>query len=101
MAFDRQANATIKSTETRRFFSETLDGSTTTEIIALGLAAGKVSWQSTGDLAGNIEFSIDGKTFFDSTAFTAGTPASYSTHNVTSIRITRTGGSGRLAVAAN
>lgn len=78
----------------------TLDGTTTVEVLELGGAMSKVSWSSTGTLAGNVEFSINGQTWFSSTAFVAGTPGSFNTHNVNAIRVTRTGGTGELAIAA-
>jgi hypothetical protein len=80
--------------------SVSLSASATTETKILSISAEKVSWQSDGTLAGNIEFSIDGVTFFGSTAFTAGVPGSYSTHLVRAIKITRTGGTGKLHVLA-
>lgn len=78
----------------------TLDGTTTVEIVEFGAAMSKVSWSSTGTLAGNIEFTINGQTWFTSTAFVAGTPGSFTAHNVNAVRITRTGGTGELAIAA-
>lgn len=84
-----------------RFASEYLDASTTQEIVKLGISAAKVSFQSTDTLAGTISFSINGADFFDSTAFAAKTPGSYTTHNVTLIKIIRTGGAGRMMIAAS
>lgn len=99
MAFDKRANAKIKAADSRRMFSEELDASKTVDIITLGFSAEKVSFQATGDLAGTIEFSINGKDFFGSASIST-TPGSYSTHNVSSVRITRATGSGRVAIAA-
>lgn len=78
----------------------TLSASPSVEVIEFGAAMAKVSWSSTGTLAGNIEFSINGSTWFSSTAFVAGTPGSFNTHNVNAVRVTRTGGTGELAIAA-
>lgn len=78
-----------------------LDGTTTEEVINLGIAASKVSYQSTDTLAGNISFSINGQDFFDLTAFTATVQASYSAHNVVAIKVTRVGGSGRMVISAS
>lgn len=77
-----------------------LSASSTTEIKSLGISAEKVSWISDGTLAGNVEFSIDGVTWFGSTAFTAATPGSYSTHLVRAVKVTRTGGTGKLHLVA-
>lgn len=78
----------------------TLSASPSVEVVEFGAAMAKVSWSSTGTLAGNIEFSINGQTWFSSTAFVAGTPGSFSAHNVNAVRVTRTGGTGELAIAA-
>ena len=75
-----------------------LDGTNTTAIIELTSVAEKVSFQSSGDLAGNIEFSINGITFYGSTAFTAGVPGTYSTNLTKVVKVTRTGGSGKLSI---
>lgn len=99
MAFDSKANAKIKAADSRRMFSDQLDANKTIDIISLGFASEKVSFQATGNLAGTIEFSINGKDFFGSAAIST-TPSSYSTHNVSSVKITRTSGSGKLAIAA-
>lgn len=99
MAFDKRANARIKPADSRMMFSDQLDENKVTDIISLGFASEKVSFQATGDLAGTIEFSINGKDYFGSAAIST-TPGSYSTHNVTSVRVTRTSGSGKLAIAA-
>jgi hypothetical protein len=77
-----------------------LDGTTTVGQVSLTGPSGKVTIQSSGTLAGNAEFSCNGVTFFGSTAFTAGTPITYSTHNVSVVKITRTGGSGQAIVLA-
>lgn len=78
----------------------TLDGTTTTETVRLGMVAGKITVQSTGDLAGNIEISANGTDFVSAGAFTANTPTSYSTHLCVAVRITRTGGTGKASVLA-
>lgn len=75
-----------------------LDGTTTVEIMRLG-AGSKVSFQATGDLAGTVEFSISGLSWFGSTAIPGtNAPGSYNTHNVDGIKVTRTSGSGQLFV---
>lgn len=76
--------------------SISLDGITTVDTRTFSIAAEKVSWQSDTNLTGNIEFSIDGITFFGTTAFAATVPGSYNTHLVRVVRITRTGGTGKV-----
>jgi hypothetical protein len=78
----------------------TLDGTTTTETIQLGIVAEKVTVQSDGTLAGNVQFSTNGVDFYTTTAFTATTPVTYSTHLITAIKVTRTGGTGKLSISA-
>ena len=77
-----------------------LDATTTSEIIKLGIPVSKVSYCSTGTLAGTITFSVDGENFVDSDAFVANVPESYATHNVIAVTVTRTGGAGKLVIAA-
>ena len=77
-----------------------LSASVTVQVIQLTMVAQKVTWQSTGTLAGNVEFSSNGTDFYTSTAFTANVVGSYNTHNVVAVRVTRTGGTGKLAVLA-
>lgn len=80
--------------------SKTLDAIITTDIVELSSVAEKVAVQSDGTLAGTVEFSINGVTFFGSTAFTAGAAVTYSTNLVRVIKITRTGGTGKLHIVA-
>lgn len=78
-----------------------LSSLTTVEIIELGGAMSRVTFQGTGDLAGTVEFSVNGQNWFSSTAIAAANaPTTYSTHNFNSIKVTRTSGTGRLAIAA-
>jgi hypothetical protein len=79
----------------------TLDGTTTIEVLTLSVVAEKLSLQMQGTLTGTIEFSIDGKTFINSTAIpAAGVITNFSTHLVASVKVTRATGSGTLTVAA-
>lgn len=79
----------------------TLDGTTTTEILQLGGAMSRVTFQGTGNLQGTVEFSVNGTNWFSSTAIAAANaPTTYSTHNFNSMKVTRTTGSGKLAIAA-
>lgn len=82
------------------FSTPVLSLSLTSYDIHLGSAFSKVSFQGTGDLAGTLTFSLDGINFKSSTAI-AGTNdlASFSTHNVVIVRVTRTSGTGRVAIA--
>lgn len=80
--------------------SAELSASATSETILLSSIAEKVTVQSSGNLAGNVEFSVNGVDFFGSTAFTANTPVTYSTHLVRVIKITWTSGTGRLHLVA-
>lgn len=80
--------------------TETLDGVNTVEIVQLGIPADKVSWQSDGTLAGTVEVTINGTTWVASTAFTATVIGTYSASLVKALRITRTGGTGKLHILA-
>lgn len=97
---EQKARVKQKVDTSSRFSSNVLDGVNTTQTIQLGTAIEKISVQSSNDLAGNVSFSIDGKTFFNLTAFVATVPISYSSHNILYIKIDRTSGSGRLTIAA-
>jgi len=76
----------------------TLDGTTTTETISLSMVASKISYQRNGDLACNVEVSLNGTVFEAATAVSSDALVSYNTHNIKVIRVTRTGGSGRLTI---
>ena len=82
------------------FLSGTLNGTITTEIVLLSSIANKITVQGDGDLAGTVEFSVNGVDFFGSTAFLAVTPLSYNTHLVRAIKITRVTGTGKLHILA-
>ena len=93
-------NVETRSQEGTKISTEELSADPAVEIIRFGGVPAKVSWQARGDLAGNIEFSLTGDTYFNSTAFVAGVPGSYNAHNVLSIRVTRTSGTGTLTISA-
>jgi hypothetical protein len=82
------------------YLSGVLDGTTTEEIIELSSVADKITFQSDGNLAGAVLFSINGLDFASSTAFTANTMVSFNTHLVRVIKITRSSGSGKLHIVA-
>ena len=76
-----------------------LDATTTVEIIRLGGAMSKVSFQASGSLQGTVEFSLSGLDWVSSTAIPASNAiASFSTHNIEGIRVTRTAGTGQLFI---
>ena len=77
-----------------------LDGTTTVDTRILSIVAEKITVQSDGTLAGTVEFSVNGTDFFGSVAFVATVPISYSTNLVRVVKITRTGGSGKLHLVA-
>ncbi len=68
------------------------------QIIDLGDVCAKVTFQSDGDLAGTIEFSVDGKTWGTPVAL-ATAMTSFNTHNVCVVRVTRSGGTGKVSIA--
>lgn len=78
-----------------------LDVTTTSEIVEFSCVAEKVSFQADGDLAGNVEFSIDGVNYKHTTAIGAtNVIVTFNTHMCKSIKVTRTGGTGRLHILA-
>jgi hypothetical protein len=81
--------------------TSTLDATTTVEILQFGGAMSKVTFQGSGNLVGTVEFSVNGINWFSSTAIAAANaPTTFSTHNFNSMRVTRTSGTGTVAVAA-
>lgn len=80
--------------------SEALDGTTTTDVVKLPIVAERITVQSTGTLAGSIDVSLDGENWSNNTVFTANTMVTFSSHNVASVRVNRTGGEGKLIIAA-
>jgi len=77
-----------------------LDGTTTEDIISLGMVAQKITVQGTGNLAGNFSVSANGTDFVAGGAFTTTGLTSYNTHNIVAIKIERTSGSGKASVLA-
>lgn len=78
-----------------------LDASTTESIITFSSVVEKVSFQGSGDLTGNVTFSLDGQNFKDSTAIGAANAiVSFTSHNFRVAKVTRTGGSGKLTFSA-
>ena len=78
-----------------------LDGTTTEETIELACPASKITLQANGDLNFTYTVSVNGETFASgAAAIAAGTLSSYNTHLVSSIKITRNSGSGKVSIAA-
>lgn len=76
-----------------------LDGSNTTETIVFSMVAEKITLQASGDLAGDFTVSADGVNFDTGGSLAASNAlASFNTHNVRAVRVTRTGGSGKVTI---
>jgi len=102
MTFDPRQKAKIKQTVRTgdKLSSKELDASTTEDIISLGFPAEVVSFQASGTLAGNIEFSLDGTNWTNTTAIPGSNViGSFSSHLVLAVRVTRTAGAGKLSIA--
>lgn len=88
------------------FVTPVIDGSTTEYVINLGYASNKVAVQADGNLNYNILHSLNGVDFeSDMANQNVVAPnivpvATASDHPVTSIKITRNSGSGKIVVAA-
>jgi len=81
--------------------TEELDAANAEEIIRLHFPAEVVSFQASGTLAGTLEFSLDGVNWKNSTAIPGSNDVdSFSTDLVLAIRVKRTGGAGKLTIAA-
>lgn len=78
--------------------SPTLDATTTVYTFELTGPAQKVTVQTSDTLAITAEYSCNGQTFFGSQAAAAGVPVSYSTHVVACVKVTRTGGAGKVSL---
>jgi hypothetical protein len=82
--------------------TEVLDATNSVEIVRFGGAMSRVTFQGTDTLAGTVEFTVNGTNWFSSTAIAAANaPTTYTTHNFVAVRVTRSGGTGRLAIAAS
>lgn len=75
-----------------------LDGTDTVDIISIGNPVEKISFQRNGTLQCTVEFSINGVDFQDSIAVTTNTIASYNTHIISHVKVTRTAGEGKLSI---
>lgn len=84
-----------------KLVTQVLDATNPVEILHFGGAIARVTFQATDSLAGTVEFSVNGTNWFGSTAIPgANAPQTYTTNNFNSMRVTRTGGTGKLAIAA-
>lgn len=80
--------------------TDTLDATTTVEILQIANPGEIIAWQRKGTLAGTVEFSLNGEDFVDSTAFNSTAVGSHSTYPVRFIRVTRTAGEGKLVIVS-
>lgn len=79
----------------------TLDAVTTEDVIELNLVASKITIQASGNLAGNILVSVNGVNYVSAGAIPATNGLlTYSSHMVTSVKVQRTSGSGKVVVVA-
>jgi len=102
MAVSKQQSSLVRQrNSTGDLQQANLDASNTSVTLELGMTADKVTYVMNGSLTGTIDFSINGKDFYGSTAIPAtGTPGTYNTHLVKLVRIQRTGGAGSVVVAS-
>lgn len=81
--------------------TDLLDVANTEVTITFNSVAEKVSFQASDTLAGDVTFSLDGQNFGNTTAIGgANAIVSFNTHNIRVIKVTRSGGSGKLTIAA-
>ena len=98
---DRRRQTARVQNQGVRYRTVDLDGTTTEDVVQLGISASKVSFQRQGNLTATIEFSLNGEDFQDSTNISNAAIGSYDTHIVTVVKITRTDGEGSVVVAAS
>lgn len=77
-----------------------LSASVTTAIVELGMVAQKVTLQGNGTVAGTFEVTANGTDWVAGGNIAVGTLNSYSSHNCIAVRLTRTGGTGKVVVLA-
>ena len=100
MGYSKKDVRTLDNTSgNTKLTSIKLDGTTTEEVIVLGEVASKITLQASGSLTVNATFSLNGVDYFDTTAVST-TPATYTTHAVTHIKLTRTASEGLVYIAA-
>jgi len=85
-----------------KIISDELTGAGEQDIIQLGVAAGKVSYQSSGNLVCSVEVSLNGVVWLSAGAnSTAAAIVSFATHNVVAVRAIWVSGSGKLHIATS
>jgi hypothetical protein len=102
MGYSKRDVASVQqATKTgQRYVTPELSAAPSVEVIKFGDVASAVTFQASDNLTGTIEFSVDGENFKNSTALAASNAmTTFTTHLVTAVRITRTGGAGKVAVA--
>lgn len=107
MAYEPRGYVKKQSTQARqrimtgdKIVTGTLNETTTVETVQLGMVAQKMTVQSTDTLAGDVEVSANGIDFVSAGSFIANTPLTYSTNLFVAVKVTRTGGSGKLSILA-
>lgn len=75
-----------------------LSASTTEEVISIANPGSVIAWQSKDTLAANIEISLNGTDYISAGTATAAGISSFNTHPVRFVKVTRTGGEGKLVL---
>lgn len=97
----QQARRTSQSMFTGDIQQAILNASDPEVIMIFSNIAEKISFQASGDLAGTVEFSLNGKDFKESVAIPASNAIeNYDSSLVKAVKISRTSGTGRIVVAA-
>lgn len=102
MTLSAEAKAIRQKVDVKsKVISSLLNATTTTQDIELAIVGQKITVQADGDLTYTILISINGENYLAGAVITttsANEIASYTTHLVSNIRITRTGGSGKVTI---
>ena len=75
-----------------------LDAINTVDVVRLGDAASKITYQRSGTLECTVEISLNGVDWTAITAVSTSAITSYDTHVVSTVPVTRTAGEGKLTV---
>lgn len=101
MAVTKQQASTVRQRNSTGDLMQATFTGAATQILELGNTAEKITYLMNGTVAGTIDFSINGKDFYGSTAIPAsGTPGTFSAHLAKLVRIQCTSGSGSVVVAS-
>jgi hypothetical protein len=76
--------------------TQLLNGTETQEILSIANPGRKIAWQCNGSLTCNVEVSINGTDFVATGTGAVASISFFDTHPVRFIRVTRTGGEGKL-----